>query len=203
MIKKNNKYEILIPPLLKAIEDLDDIEAYEYFQWYQSKIYERIEYLLMTSSKDININLFDMIYESISLVYIWEWFLKKAKVIKKPKKERIDTYEQFNQNFSDDSSEYLSLQTEYIIRDIGMYLGEMFTKNFSQLYWDYYTEPKTDVHVNTPLLMGFYDKSFTPPFPMEFEPIYMVGVQAANLFDNTCKSEDLLNLYLHWSNLIL
>ena len=37
---------------------------------------------------------------------------------------------------------------------------------------------------------------------MEFEPIHMVGVQAAKLLDGTQKETDLLYLYEQWSRFI-
>ena len=79
-----------------------------------------------------------------------------------------------------------------------MYLGEMFVNNHSQIYWTYYTQPNTDFFVNQPLLQGFEDKEFNPPYKMEFEPIHMVGVIAANMFDDTQRVEDLLDLYSQW-----
>ena len=38
----------------------------------------------------------------------------------------------------------LTLETEYIIRDIGMYLGETFRKNLPCIFWTYYTKPTRD-----------------------------------------------------------
>ncbi|MFQ9515911.1 MAG: hypothetical protein ACLRZ9_08780 [Eubacterium sp.] len=128
---------------------------------------------------------------------------RKFNKVKFWKKETQEYHlETFNDEFSDNKLEHFSIQTEYILRDIGMYIGEMFVTNYSQIYWTFYTEPKSDFFVNQPLLLGFVDKSFIPPYQMEFEPIHMVGVKAANLFDGTEKNTDLLNLYLQWEKFV-
>lgn len=44
-LNKKFNYSVLIPPLSKEIKDLNADEANEFFQWYQTKIPERINYL--------------------------------------------------------------------------------------------------------------------------------------------------------------
>ena len=83
-----------------------------------------------------------------------------------------------------------------------MYMGEIFIRNNPILYWGYFTEPRTDISVNRPVLLGFVDSRFTPPFLPEFDPIHMVGIQAANIWDNTQNENDLLNLYYKWKKFI-
>ena len=199
--KKEFTYSILVPPLSKEIDKLNADEAEDFFKWYQDRIQERIDYLSCFCLDYLKLKREKLKFEPQSLVYIWECFLKVAEIevklenkttdIKDDKKKSVDMFEDYD-------ARQLSLQTEYILRDIGMYLGEMFVKYHPQIYWSFYTEPKTDFFVNQPLLLGFEDKEFTPPFQMEFEPIHMVGVQAANLFDGTQKKTDLLNLYRKW-----
>ena len=150
-----------------------------------------------------------MKFEPDRLTYIWKWFLnvaeieeKRSKKIKRTPFKVQNRKKQFQYEFENLDSKKLSLQTEYILRDIGMYIGQMFVDYHSQIYWDFYTEPRTDFFVNKPLLLGFKDKEFMPPFSMEFEPIHMVGVQAAKLLDGTQKETDLLYLYEQWSRFI-
>ena len=93
----------------------------------------------------------------------------------------------------------LTLETEYILRDIGMYVGETFRKNNLQIYWAYYTNPNRDFFVNHPLLMGVVDRTSGQPVNVVFEPIHMVGVQASKLLDRSSKPEDLYKLYCWWA----
>jgi hypothetical protein len=118
------------------------------------------------------------------------------------KEENKDFPSSFSDYLVNESKEQFSLQTEYIIRDIGMYMGQVFVHNNPRIHWGYYEKPKTDFFVNQPLLLGFEDSNFTPPFKCAFEPIHMVGVQAANIWENTQKNEDLLLLYQRWEQMI-
>lgn len=194
--KTVNEYNILEIPIKKEFQEYSSIEAENYFNWYQSKIRERIEYLFKACSSYNKINMEEICFDKKSLIYIWKWFFSVAVIERKSKIEI--RFKKFKEDFSNDDSEKFSIKTEYIIRDIGMYLGEMFVNNHSQIYWTYYTQPNTDFFVNQPLLQGFEDKEFNPPYKMEFEPIHMVGVIAANMFDDTQRVEDLLDLYSQW-----
>ena len=81
-----------------------------------------------------------------------------------------------------------------------MYLGEVFTANEPKIYWSYYEEPNSDIFANMPVLSGFEDPRFTPPFKMYFEPIHMAHVQAVHLWDHTQEEEDLYNVYRLWAD---
>ena len=208
-LNKKFNYSVLIPPLSKEIKDLNEDEANEFFKWYQTKIPERINYLSNVCADYYKIKREEMKFEPDRLTYIWKWFLNVAEIEEKhsPKIKRKpfkvqNRKKQFQYEFENLDSKKLSLQTEYILRDIGMYIGQMFVDYHPQIYWNFYTEPKTDLFVNQPLLLGFKDKEFMPPFPMEFEPIHMVGVQAAKLLDGSQKETDLLYLYEQWSRFI-
>lgn len=85
------------------------------------------------------------------------------------------------------------------MRDIGIYFGQVFLNNHSNIKWGFYTKPKTDFFVNLPVLLGFEDRSFQHSFKLNFEPTHMVCVQAANIFDDTQKETDLYDLYLNWT----
>ena len=96
-------------------------------------------------------------------------------------------------------SRRLTLETEYILRDIGMYLGETFRKNNPHIDWAYYTQPRRDFFVNHPLLKGFVDRTFDQPFEACFEPIHMARIQACKMLDKTSSDGDLFALYQLWA----
>jgi hypothetical protein len=188
-IKRKLDYEILIPPLKRPINEFSSAEAQSYFDWYMGEIPKRIEYITGKCAEYLNVNPAIMDLSPKSLLYVWKWFLEIAETERTPIRQldRLrEDYKDFPSSFSDyfvnESKEQFSLQTEYIIRDIGMYMGQVFVYNNSKIHWSYYEKPKTDFFVNIPLLLGFEDSNFTPPFPVEFEPIHMVGVQAAKIW---------------------
>ena len=195
-------YYVLELPYNKSFFEFTSAEAKQFFEWYREKIPERVAYLFMVCSNFHGVDLTKTIYNKQSLIYLWEWFLNVAKIKRSNRITSLLSFDNFDEEFSKDDSIKFDEKTEYIIRDIGMYLGEMFVRNYNQINWSFYTEPITDFFVNQPLLLGFEDPSFTPPFKMEFEPIHMVGVKAANLFDGTSKKTDLLNLYIQWEQYI-
>lgn len=203
--KKRIEYEILIPPLNKPFMELSSNETKAFFEWYMGQIPKRISYLSQYCTMQMDINISEMNLSPESLIPIWHWFLTIAQTERTPQKQLkslVETYKtcptDLRNYMLNESKEQFSLQTEFILRDIGMYIGAVFLKNNPSIYWGYYENPKTDFYVNTPLLLGFADSSFTPPFKMTFEPIHMVGVQAANIWDNTHTDKDLYYLYEKW-----
>lgn len=190
-------YDILIPKLGKSIFQLNDEEAASYFEWYMERIPERVAYVSRVCAKELRIPEEKLDCSPESLLLIWKWFRRRAKT-----EPAIHTEEDRNNKFPADiwnNKRQLTLETEYIIRDIGMYLGETFRKNMPSIYWTYYTKPRRDFFVNHPLLKGFVDRTFGEPFETCFEPIHMTQVQATNILDKTAKNEDLFNLYNLWS----
>lgn len=208
--KRNDiDYNILIPPITKPVVEFSAAETASYFAWFIEQIPGRIEYMACQCSKQLGISRSKIDMEPDSLKYVWRWFLGIAEIERTPNQKLehlIGIYSKYPYAIQEyllrNHKEQFSLQTEYILLDIGMYMGEVFIKNNPVLYWGYFTEPRTDFSVNKPVLLGFADSRFTPPFLTEFDPIHMVGVQAANIWDNTQNENDLLNLYYKWKKLI-
>ncbi len=200
-------YEICIPPLNKPFNKLTHKETDDYFQWHLSHLSERITYLSSVVSYKLAIPQSKLDLSPNSLILVWSWFLSVVKIERTPTSRLLELErmystrsEQIRRYLLDQSREQFSLETEFILRDIGMYLGEVFTKNEPLIYWAYYEKPKSDFFVNMPVLFGFEDPNFTPPFKMEFEPTHMARVQAANIWDNTQRKEDLYNIYCKWAD---
>ena len=177
-----------------------------YYQWYLSHLQERIDYLSSVVSRELAIPKADLDLSPRSLILVWSWFLSTTVPeldatagAADQDKRRIIRPERDNVRLVDHAEKPFSLIAEYICRDIGMYLGEVFTKNEQGIYWSYYESPKSDLFVNMPVLLGFEDSKFTPAFQMVFEPTHMVKIQAANIQDHTQHAEDLFNLYCKWA----
>lgn len=206
---KSLKYNILIPPISKPLAEFSVSEAASYFSWFKDQIPYRIEYMSRRCSEHLGIRQVKIDMSPDSLKLVWRWFLEVAELEYTPmrKMEHLaGIYSKYPYAIQEylmrTEKEQFSLQTEYILLDIGMYMGEVFVKNNPIIHWGYYTEPKTDFSVNRPVLLGFVDDRFTPPFSTEFDPIHMVGVQAANIWDNSQNESDLLRLYYNWQRFI-
>ena len=200
--KRKLEYDISILPILKSFEEFNSIEAEMYFKWFTGQLKDRIIYLQKFSNVSLD-------YSENSLIDIWNWFLKNAKIEVTPRskmndeKNRLKGYsKEIAEAVLAEQSKQFSLETEYIMRDIAMYLGEVFVKNNPSISWGYHMNVKVNSFANMPLLVGFEDRNFDPPFEANMEPIHMVHVQACNIFDNSQNEKDLKNLYEIWQRMI-
>lgn len=191
-------YDILIPKLDKSIYQLSDEEAAIYFEWFIEKIPERVAYISKVCAQELGVSEEKMDLSPESLMLLWKWFRRRSKTEPIPRTDS-ENAEKKNLNINRANKRQLTLETEYILRDVGMYLGETFRKNYSNIYWTFYTKPSRDFFVNHPLLKGFVDMTTGKAFEACFEPIHMVHVQATRIINNTSRDTDLLKLYNIWS----
>ena len=208
MFKKMRKakYEICVPPLKKPFHEFRHNETEEYFHWHMSHIDERIDCLSAYVSRARNIQRAELDLSPQSLVHVWSWFLSVAETESVPPSGLTENDEKnltqiaaFRRYTVEQAQGQYTFETELILMDIGMYLGQVFVRNNPGIYWSYYEKPKSDFFVNMPLLLGFEDSAYAPPFKMAFEPVHMSRVQAARIWDGSQKKEDLFNLYIKWS----
>ena len=188
------RYDILIPKLEKNIFQLNEEETAAYFDWFMEQVPQRVFYVSQVCAKELGIPVEKMDCSPESLILLWKWFRRRAKTERVPgavKKERETGVPQVRRQ--------LTLETEYILRDVGMYFGEVFRRNHPGIYWSYYTKPKQDFFVNHPLLKGFVDRSFDKPFDACVEPIHYAGVQASKLLNGKSRDEDLYQIYCFWA----
>lgn len=180
-------YEYLAPQLGKGIYQLNAEEAAAYFETFTEKIPERVSYVARICAKELRVPKSRLDCSPDSLLPLWKWFRRRAKTAPIPSAG------------TETSVRQLTPETEYILRDIGMYLGETLRKNLPGIYWTYYTEPCNDFFQNHPLLKGFVDRTTGTPCPVCFEPIHMARVQASKILTGKSGDEDLRKLYNVWA----
>lgn len=189
-------YDILIPPLDKPVCKLNEEEAQRYFCWFLEKLPERVAYLSEVCGKELHIPKEKMDLSPESLVLLWRWFRRRAQT------EALNPEEEINSRFtwnSETKQRKWTLETEYILRDVGMYFGAVFRHNYPNLYWSYDTQNKRDFFVNCPVLKGFVDRTGGYPWDAVLEPIHFAGVQASRILTNRSKEDDLLRIYEIWA----
>lgn len=199
---KDIEYNIDFPPMGINYNSWDKKTAEAYFEWYISQIPLRTTYLCNRVSRDLKIDISLLDFSPESLKVVWDWYLKTA-IVEKVETKEIEMLKKTElfQLVGESSINYekLSLNSLLIQRDIGMYLARVFIEECENLRWTYThdlpSKKNKDVFNNRPQLSGFiYEEE-----EVLFEPIHMVGVQAANLLDKTNKVSDLYDLYLEWS----
>ena len=196
---KDVKYDLLVPPLGLNFRSMTSKQAKKNFEWFMSIKQQRIEYLRMKCAGDLKISPECLDLRAESLIYIWRWFLKTALIEKTPQDEVEEMkvkYAKFGDTWV--SHEKFSVATHYIIRDIGIYLGDVFISVNGVIEWNFITKPKNYVHVNKPLLIGFIDNRYTPAFNRDFEPIASVHTQALKIIKETPNETDLYELCKKW-----
>ena len=136
IFKRTTEYKPLIIQADKPFQEMTKKEADAYSEWFLSKIDERSDYLREIVSEGLHIDIKQLDFTLDSTLLIWKWFLKEAKLAKTPQSELNKIREGLRgmpQSFIDHMVEMarveLSIRTEYILRDIGMYLGKMFISN--------------------------------------------------------------------------
>ncbi len=193
---KISDYEILLPPYKLDYDSWTCDEAQAYLDWFVSQCRDRAAYVFCRAvpRSGATLKLSPDVLEQV-----WTWFLRTAEIEAVPQQEqdiqRVK-FGHFGESFI--SKVRLSIRTEYIIRDIAMLMSLVFTANHRCLYWGFDAKPKRYIFYNHPVLKGFLDTRYAKPFAPVFEPVHMVGVQAAKYLDGTGRNDDLINLYQHW-----
>ena len=197
---KDVEYDLLVPPYGQDYYSMTPKQVRENFEWFISKIPERIDYLINRCAKDLKISVNEFDFSPDSLKLIWRWFLKVA-LTEKVSKNQLDEMEKHWGHLGEASHmisyEQLTVATQFIVRDIGMYLGEVFTKEYRGIItWGYFMKPKNEVSAKRPVLLGFYYEKIDPQYSMPFEPIRATEGIAGNLLTKTQKESDLYDLFV-------
>lgn len=194
-VKKELKYEILIPPISKPFDQLSKKEAQQFFDWYTAAMNDRIAYLKRASGLELD-------YSPDSLIPLWKWFLKNAEIEITPEARLQELERQlrsanspFVKEVLADHAKQLSLETEYMLQDIARYFGEVYVKNYPFIQWGFYSAPKNELNVNQPVLMGFPNRIFPEKKGVPLPPLHVVRVCALRLLSNKASKMDLYDLY--------
>ena len=195
---KDVKYDMAVPPLGLNYYEMTPEQARENFFWFMSKIPERMDYLRNRCATDMKISVDAIDYSPQSLIIVWKWFLKTARMEKTPKEE-LDIMKEQAKIFGESFISWydFTVSTKFIIRDIGMYLGESWIRKYPQLYWYYFVKPKNEINAKQPIVKGFYLKTELGEGDMVLNPLQLADAAATNIFDKTQKETDLYDMYMH------
>lgn len=201
--KNDVVYDIAVSPFgydygkmtLKQVEDN--------FEWFVSIIPQRMDYLIMRCSNDMKISTNLLNFSAESLITIWKWFINTARMEKTPDeimKKMVEGAKIFGDSFI--NREQFTISTQFIIKDIGMYIGQTFLSNYPQLKWTYYTKPKNDINARQPVLSGFYYHDNTTHGELFLNPLSLAKGAAQNFYSGTQSEKDVYDYYLQWEKWI-
>lgn len=201
-------YSPLVPPIEKTYSEFTKKEADRYFDWFLSNVDERADYLVKKVSEGINIPIEKLNFTLESLIPIWKWFLSVAEIAK-TSDEDLKMIEASLKGMPAPCVNHmiksfekkLSLFSEYVLRDIAMYVSKMFISNYPCLKWRVKYTPKRYIYVNQPIIVGFIDDNpdYPKPYFPDLEPIDLVRLAALRLINGRTVSEnDLYDSCKEW-----
>lgn len=200
---------IPLAELQKSNYEFTKKEASQYYEWFVSNVDERANYLRDFISEKQNIEPSKLDFSPDSLILVWKWFLSVVSVERISEEELTAVkriYAGVPQPMFDElvkeRSLRLNVTAEYVLRDIGMYVSKMFIDNYSGLTWKLKLKPKSDVHANLPVIVGFIDDNpaYEKPYYPELEPVDLARTPALKLIRKPFEApqnDDLLN----WCNM--
>lgn len=195
-----SNYHSKLLPQAHEYYKMNKVQARDSFNRFKDQIPHHIEYLKSQCAKELKLEPTTLDFSEKTLLIIWKWFISKAEVRSYTKTEMEEMEAQFGHlGPTMVGNCKLTESTELMVQDIGLFLAEVFLANFSEIKWDYVQKPKSDFFINHPVLTGFVDTNYTPPFHPVFQPIHMVGVQAVKIIEGTANQNDLLTLYQKWA----
>jgi len=194
------KYDLLVPPFGSDYYSMTPKQVKENYEWFVSKIPERTRYLSNRIAEDLKIPISELNFSPDSLKTVWKWFLKTARV-EKVSKEQVSEMEAQWGHLGEHwiQREQLTVATQFILRDIGMYLGETFIATSKSIHWGYFMKPKNEVSAKRPVLLGFFyvgPENGYQPFGMPFDPVGVLDGEAYKIISKTKKETDLYDLFI-------
>jgi len=89
---------------------------------------------------------------------LWSWLvanIQLQELTESDLKESLDAVPKWLHEYIVAGKYKLTTESLSIGMDVAIYLGEVFVHEFPQIYWGFFTKPKSRVSVNEPVLLGF------------------------------------------------
>ncbi len=199
---KDIKYDLLVSPFGYDYYNMTKKQAAMNFEWFLAVIPQRMEYFRNRCAADLHIPVDLLDFSPQSLKLVWRWFLQTARMEKTPK-DTLEKMEEGAKVFGDSfiNKMQFTVVTQFIMKDIAMYVGQSFVSNYSRLHWSYYTKPKNEISAKQPIIAGFYIKDSLAEGDMTVNPLFIVEGAATNFYSQSQSETDIYDdfmRYLRW-----
>ena len=196
-------YDLLVPPHGIAYSSMTATEAKEDFKWFVAHIPDRMDYFTHRCANDMKINVNKLDCSSESLIIVWDWFMKTARMEDTPE-EQLKIMREQALLFGESAivKKVYTVATRFMMRDIAIYWGQCFLKASNKLYWDYVQKPKSEVRIHQPCIRGLIANRNNKEYPTYFAPIHMVEVQASGIYDGSITRTNLIDVFHSWTQYI-
>jgi hypothetical protein len=190
-------YSVVAPPLALAYNMIlrsrskDELNAY--YKWYLENIPERIKILTEAIHTSPGFEQWRPNIKPQSLKRLGDWFYENAK--RRPLTQNEKDYIISRQPFPIEVQEsIITWETLSIAIDVGMYLSQVFRKQFPLLQWVQMLDDKRHADYGQPVLAYFGERKLNP------SRISSVLAVAFSLEKE--KGEGLLKIYEHWAKMV-
>ena len=186
-------------------------KANNFFHWHQEILQDRVYYLLNFCSQCSGVP-----YEKLhsfphGTLPLWHWFLETAEVVPLSLAEKEAMYKKLVPQMTDHPAKVVSdivsdlipdnvmaPETEKLLWDIAMYVGDGFTRLSPKLHWELFRDGKSDVSYNHPVVRGFTPPGIIPGRTLWIDPISLVRVQALHFVKGSGTAHDLQDIIMEW-----
>lgn len=186
-------YTTIQPPFTLKFREMTKKELMEYFAWFQDILPQRLDELATAVKHTPGFEAWQADFTPTSLDLLGEWFA--AQVETRPRTQEEIREIQSRSSFPIEvPGEDLTNRTFSLAMDIGMYLSQVFLKNYSALRWDQQFGNKKDADYGQPVLVGFGMASFNP--------VWMLVTLAYGVASKRKTGKSLHELYDIWAKMI-
>lgn len=187
------KYLLMDPPFeIVDFADMNKKEANQHFEWYIDQIPVRIKMLKDAYESTGGGNSIGLDFSKSSLIKLWSWYLTNVEIVQKSNKDLELEYRNSNE------------MTKYSIRpnkisrgwiavaiDISIYFSECMINMHDNLKWGIISNPKSLMHVNKPVVVGFKNN-------MAMDSSNLLFIQTRKILRGIRNENALLNLFENW-----
>ena len=186
-------YEIIQPTFTLKFREMSKRELKDYYAWFQNILPQRLDELTHAVQQSSGFETWQADFTPTSLDLLGNWFA--AQVETRPRtKEEIQEIESHLSFPIEIPEEDLTNRTFSLAMDVGMYLSQVFLKNYPALRWDQPFGSKKSVDYGQPVLVEF---GASP-----FNPVYMLVTLAYGVVSKRKTGKSLHELYDIWAKMI-
>lgn len=186
------EYAVIQPPFTLDFRNMSSKEAREYFKWFAKQTPKRIAIVERAVRSTPGYETWHADFTRDSLRILGTWFYSHIETRPRTPEEKEEIYRNAPGWFRvvEIGDWELTNRTFSLAMDIGMYVSQVFLKEFPSLKMEMITEPTVDYQ--QPALIGFEGNIY-------FNPVRMLVTHASGLADNTWGPTGLVELYEIWT----
>lgn len=183
-------YATIQPPFTLKFREMSKQELKDYFRWFFDVLPHRTRELAETVRQSPGFETWQPDQTPASLDALGEWFSVQAETRKRTPDERQEIASRSSFPIEVPNEE-LTNRTFSLAMDIGMYLAQVFLKNFPSLRWEQPLDDKKFADYGQPVLDGFG--------PVPFNPVRIAVTLAYGLVSKKQSGKRLREIYDYWS----